>query len=197
MDQQNRIQRQGLLTARGIAYVLIGVLMFVFAKTYSTESGYVLGLMAMSAGICQLVFSLTNRQIDRNYIWGLLHGITDLGFGIAIFVFAKGTVKGFVDVLGFWAVMYAFLQAVQAMYVFLGARTGNVPNYGTAIIHFLNVLVAGGLAFNLVLHPEGFNTSLGLSGLFPIVLGVLIIVLTQRLKQQATVSQMNTDSRLR
>ena len=192
MEQKNEIQRQGLLTTRGILYILIGALMFVFAGTYSAEVGYVLGLLALVAGICQLVFSTTNRLTDRNYIWGLLHGLSDLGFGIAILVYAQGTVKGFVDVLGFWATMYAFLQAVQAMYVFLGARTGNFPNYTTAIIHFVNVLVAGGLAFNLLLRPAGFNTSLGFSGLFPIVLGGLILWLTQRLRVQAESTQVGS-----
>lgn len=190
MEQQNRLQRQWLLTARGIAYLLIGVLMFLFANTYSSEAGYAMGILAAGAGVCQLLFSWGNRQTDRNFIWGLLHGISDLGFGVAIFVYVQGTVKGFVDVLGFWAVMYAFLQSVQAMYVFLGARTGTVPNYATAIIHFLNVLVSGGLAFDLLLRPEGFETSLGISGLFPIALGILILVLTQRLRKQAEISQV-------
>lgn len=189
MEQKNEMQRPWLLTTRGIFYIVIGVLMFVFASTYSAEVGYLLGVLATGAGICQLVFSYTNRQTDRNYIWGILHGISDLGFGIAILVFAQGTVKGFVDVLGFWAIMYAFLQAVQAMYVFLGARTGGFPNYTTAIIHFVNVFVAGGLAFNLLLRPAGFNTSLGFSGLFPVVLGALILWLTQRLRVQAEATQ--------
>lgn len=195
MERQNKIQRQWLIIARGIAYISIGVLMFLFANTYSSEAGYAIGILAAGAGVCQLLFSTANRHTDRNFIWGLLHGISDLGFGIAIFIYAKGTVKGFVDVLGFWAMMYAFLQAVQAMYVFLGARTGNVPNYATAVIHFINVFVAGGLAFNLLLRPEGFNTSLGISGLFPIVLGALILILTQRLKEQATISQVDSPMR--
>ncbi len=195
MEQRSKIQRQWLLTARGVAYILIGSLIFVFASTYSAEVGYVLGILAAGAGVCQLVFSASNRQMDRNYIWGLLHGISDLGFGIAILVYAQGTVKGFVDVLGFWAMMYAFLQAVQAMYVFLGARTGNSPNYATAVIHFLNVLVAGGLTFNLLMRPAGFNSSLGFSGIFPILLGGLILILTQRLREQADTTQVSSRAR--
>lgn len=195
MEQENKVQRQWLLTVRGIAYISIGVLMFFFTNTYSAEIGYILGFLALGAGICQLMFSTANKLTDRNYIWGLLHGIADTIFGVAILVYANGTVRGFVDVLGLWATMYAFLQAVQAMYVFLGARTGNSPNYATAIIHFINVLVAGGLAFNLVLRPTGFDTSLGFSGIFPIILGALILILTQRLKEQAQVSRI--DGRVR
>ncbi len=125
MEQENRIQRQWLLTARGIAYILIGGLMFFFANTYSAESGYLIGLMAAAAGICQLLFSSANRHTDRNYM-----------------------------------------------------------------------LVAGGLAFNLLLRPEGCNTSLGLSGLFPIVLGALILILTQRLKEQAIISSISDRNRV-
>lgn len=169
--------------ARGAIYILIGIFMFVFASSYSAQSGYIIGGLAIAAGLCQLVFSFSNQQAEKNNIWGILHGISDVGFGIAIVVFSGGTIKGFVDVLGFWAMMYAFLQAVQAMYTFLAARGAGVVS-STSLIHFANVLVAGGLTFTLLLRPAGFDDSLGFVGIFPIILGVLIIVLTQRMRAQ-------------
>lgn len=172
------------MLARGVLYILIGIFMFVFAGSYSSQSGYIIGSLAVAAGLCQLIFSFSNQQADKNNVWGILHGITDVGFGIAIIVFSGGTIKGFVDVLGFWAMMYAFLQAVQAMYTFLAARGAGVVS-STSLIHFGNVLIAGALTFSLLLRPAGFEDSLGYVGIFPIVLGALIIVLTQRMRAQA------------
>lgn len=180
----NTTQRWGLMIGRGVLYILIGIMMFVFAGSYSAQSGYIIGVLAVLAGICQLIFSFSNQREEKNNIWGVLHGITDVAFGVAIFVFSTGTVKGFVDVLGFWAMMYAFLQAVQAMYTFLAARGAGVVS-STSLIHFANVLMSGGLTFTLLLRPAGFDDSLGFVGAFPIVLGVLIIMLTQRMRAQA------------
>ncbi|WP_461050463.1 DUF308 domain-containing protein [Spirosoma arcticum] len=185
MERNNpTTQRWWLMIARGVLYILIGAAMFVFANSYSAQSGHVIGAMAAIAGICQLIFSFTNQQADKNNIWGVLHGVTDVGFGVAIFIFSEGTIKGFVDVLGFWAMMYAFLQAVQAMYSFMAARGAGVVS-NTSFIHFGNVLVAGGLTFTLLLRPAGFDDSMGFIGIFPIILGILIIVLTRQMRAQA------------
>ncbi len=172
------------MLTRGVLYILIGIFMFVFAGSYSAQSGYIIGGLALVAGLCQLFFAFTNQQADKNNLWGILHGISDVGFGIAIVVFSGGTIKGFVDVLGFWAMMYAFLQAVQAMYTFMASRGAGVVS-STSLIHFANVLVSGGLTFTLLLRPAGFEDSLGFVGVFPIILGVLIILLTQRMRAQA------------
>ncbi|GAB3507144.1 hypothetical protein GCM10027341_41210 [Spirosoma knui] len=159
--------------------------MFVFASSYTAQSGHIIGALAILAGACQLAFSFTNRGTESNNMWGILHGIADLGFGIAMFIYSQGTIKGFVDVLGFWAMMYAFLQAVQAMYAFLSARGGTGVNLPSVLVHFANVLIAGGLTFTLLLRPAGFDSTLGYVGVFPIILGALIIVLTQQMRAQA------------
>ncbi len=184
MAQNNPTQRWWLMMARGVFYILIGIMMFVFASSYSEQSGHIIGALAVLAGVCQLAFSFTNQQGEKNNIWGILHGVADVAFGIAMFVYARGTIKSFVDVLGFWATMYAFLQAVQAMYSFMAARGAGAVS-GTSIVHFANVLVAGGLAFTLTLRPAGFDDSIGFIGVFPIILGILIIVLTQQMRAQA------------
>lgn len=170
-----------LLFVRGVLYVIIGIVMFVFASTYSSTSGIIIGVLALLAGGCQLLFSFANQRDLKNNIWGILHGITDVSFGVAMFVYSEGTIAGLVDVLGMWAVMYAFLQSVQAMYAFMAARG---PGYvsGTSLVHFLNVLTAGGLAFMLVLQPEGFLDSLRYIGVFPIILGALIIILVRQMQ---------------
>jgi len=177
-------RRWWLLSTRGVIYVLIGVTMFIFSTSYSVQSASVIGILAFLAGAVGLFFAMTNDRSDRNNMWGVLHGITDLAFGIAMFAYSDGTIKGFVDVLGFWAVMYAFLQSVQAMYLAMSSSgSGSMSsNYPSKFVHIANVLVSGALAFTLLLRPQGFTDSLGIVGAFPIVLGGLIIFLSAQLK---------------
>jgi uncharacterized membrane protein HdeD (DUF308 family) len=179
--------RWWLLSTRGIIYVLIGVVMFIFSTRYSAQSASIIGILAILAGGCGLIYALTNDRSDRNNIWGVLHGITDIVFGIAMFAYSDGTIKGFVDVLGFWAIMYAFLQSVQAMYLFMASSgSGSMSsNYPFKFVHFANVFVAGLLAFNLLLRPQGFVDSLGIVGIFPIILGGLIIFLSAQFKARS------------
>ncbi len=159
--------------------------MFVFGNSYSAQSAFILGGLLIGAGLVGIVFGLTNGGIPAGNFWLLLTSGFDIAFGIAILAYATGTIKGFVDVLGFWAIVYAFLQAVQAMYVFMSERSAGKANYPVWILHFLSLAVAGGLTFNLLIRPAGFATSLGYSGLFPILLGVLLFLINGRLKQQA------------
>ncbi|WP_019989204.1 DUF308 domain-containing protein [Rudanella lutea] len=185
METTRSAQRWWLLSARGVIYVLIGVFMFVFSASYSAQSASIIGVLAAVAGILGFIFAFTNERADRNNIWGIMHGVADIAFGIAMFVYSNGTIKGFVDVLGFWAMIYAFLQSVQAMYVFMSARGATVTNYPAKYIHFANVLVSGGLAFTILMRPRGFEDSLGMVGIFPIILGALIVALSWQLKAQA------------
>jgi hypothetical protein len=179
-------QHWWLLTARAGLYVFFGIIMFVFARSFTAQSAFILGAVLIGAGLAGLVFGLSNGGIPAGNFWLLLTSGFDVAFGIAILTYATGTIKTFVDVLGFWAMVYAFLQAVQAMYVFMSERTAGKANYPVWILHFASLFIAGGLTFNLLLRPAGFATSLGYSGLFPIGLGILLYLINSRLRQQMT-----------
>ncbi|MCK8491656.1 MULTISPECIES: DUF308 domain-containing protein [Spirosoma] len=189
MVHPNQSPRWWLLLARGVLYLAIGVFLLVSANGYSEQLGHIVGALVVLAGISQLVFSLTNHAPESTNLWGILHGVADLGFGVAIYINSNEAIRGFVDMLGFWGMMYAFLQAVQAMYAAIAARGASGVHLSTMIVHFVNVLVAGGLCYVLLFSQASSNGSLGLAGLFPAVLGALIIVLTQQMKTQADNSQ--------
>ncbi len=187
MIPENSTRHLWLLISRGSIYVLIGVMLFVFASTFTKQSGQIVGALALTAGACGLAYSFLNQQADRNRLWGVLHGLSDVVFGVAIFIYADGTIRAFVDILGFWALMYAFLQSVQAMYAFISGRGAMKADFtNRKVIHFLNVAVAGLMAFNLIFRPVGRLESLGFVGIFPIVLGILIIVLALQMRPQET-----------
>ena len=170
-----------MLTVRGVFYILMGTTLFFFANSFSATSGRTLGGITLLAGVAGIGYGLINRKADANTIWSLLHGLNDAVFGV-VFLFSAGSgFKNFVDLIGFWAILFAFLQSVQAMYVALMQGGSSLP---VKAIHFLMVFATGYMAFNILLRPIGLIDSLGITGFFPIVLGILVIVL-QRLSQQA------------
>ncbi|MEZ0487078.1 DUF308 domain-containing protein [Fibrella aquatica] len=184
MNKPQHLKLGGLLTTRGVLYILMGGALFLYANTYTGTSGQVIGVIVLLAGLAGLAYWFVNRQADHNNLWSLLHGINDLAFGVVFLTMANNGFKNFVDMLGFWAVFYAFLQAVQAMY--LALMQGGSSLIAKAV-HFLSVAVSGYMAFDILLRPLGLGNSLGIMGFFPIALGTLLIVL-QRLTQQAKVT---------
>ncbi|RYF73397.1 MAG: hypothetical protein EOO39_10480 [Cytophagaceae bacterium] len=181
MNNPHQLQNGWLLAARGAFYIVMGGTLFLFANTFTVSSGRLIGTVVLLAGLMGLGYGLTNRKADSNSMWSLLHGLNDLAFGIVFIVTANSGLKNFVDMLGFWAVLYAFLQAVQAMYI---ALMQGGSSFAVKLVHFISLAASGYLAFNIMLRPIGLIDSLGIMGFFPIVLGILLIVL-QRLTQRA------------
>ena len=151
--------------------------MFVYANNFTYGTGRVLGVFLLLAGLVGAAYSRFNSRIDPNNFWVTVHALNDLVFGVVFIVMASKGIKGFIDMIGFWAVVYAFVQAVRAMYV---ALMEGGSSLAMKLIHFLSVAVAGYLAFNTMLRPIGLIDSLGITGFFPIALGILVI-LTARL----------------
>ncbi|MEZ0542259.1 DUF308 domain-containing protein [Fibrella arboris] len=181
MNNPQQLRNGWMLSTRGVCYILMGGALFLYANTFTPASGRIIGIITLLAGLAGFGYGFTNRQADSNSLWSLLHGLNDLAFGV-VFLFVAGSgLKSFIDMLGFWAVFYAFLQAVQAMYL---ALMQGGASFAAKLVHFLSVLTSGYLAFNLLLRPIGLIDSLGITGFFPIVLGILLIVL-QQLSQRA------------
>ncbi|MEZ0608087.1 DUF308 domain-containing protein [Fibrella sp. WM1] len=184
MNNQQHIQHRWLLTARGVCYILMGAGMFVYANTFTPGTGRILGVVTLVAGLAGSAYARANSRVDGNNFWVVLHGLNDLIFGVVFLITASSGLKNFVDMLGFWALIYAFLQAVRAMYAALMEGGSSLPN---KLLHFLSVVVAGYLAFNILMRPIGLIDSLGIMGFFPIGLGILLIIQV-RLTEQKPIS---------
>jgi uncharacterized membrane protein HdeD (DUF308 family) len=189
MNNPQQLRNGWMLSARGVFYIIMGGALFLYANSFTHASGRIIGVIVLLAGLAGLAYGFTNRQADRNSIWSILHGLKDLAFGIVFLVTATSGLKNFVDMLGFWAVLHAFLQAVEAMYA---ALMQGGSSLAVKVIHFASVFTAGYMAFNILLRPIGLLDSLGITGFFPIVLGILLIVLqrlTQRAKEEGSVAR--------
>lgn len=189
MPTQTHSTPWGLLLTKGLIYVLLGVFIMVFARSFTPLSGQILGGLLILAGVFQLLFSGRNHSTDNSNIWGYAYGLNDVGFGIAVVAHSMGDTNAIVEMLAFWAMVYAVLQSVQAMYSFIAARGGPGIPVTNMLIHAACVLIAGGMSYVLLSFTTGFDASMRLSGLFPIGLGISIFVLTQLMRSQAAQQQ--------
>ena len=173
-----------ILHLRNFCFVLVGIILLVYPAQASTlYTGLLAGLFLL-AGLSTALLGLRMRQLKKQAdLWLILSSLRDISFGIFLFVQIDQPLLTLLAALGFWAVVFAFLQSVEAMYYFLGTRSKRSSGYWVEITHFTCVLIAGAFAFVLVMHPETSQSSLGYVGVFPIVLGILLALLTQRLIQ--------------
>lgn len=188
MENSNPTKNWWLLITRGILYMSIGVCLFLFANDFTSSSAQLIAGLLLAAGVLGLVYTVGNVRTDRNYIWELLRSLSDVAFGIALLVSAKQDTDGFLSTLSFWAMMYAFIQVVQAMYSFMQSGVGSSISLSGKMIYFLGVVISGGLSYVLLMRPNGLDGSLGIIGLFPIALGVIITLLAVQQRKQASVA---------
>ena len=71
------------------------------------------------------------------------------------------------------------------MYMFLQSGVSPAINLPGKVMHFLSVASAGALSYVLLMRPAGINDSVAIVGLFPIALGVIIILLAIQQRKQA------------
>ena len=167
-------------------YALMGVVLLIHPAQASALHTGLLGALLLGAGLSTALLGIRRRQAGQadNY-WFILSSLRDSLFGLFLLVEIGSPLKMMVNILGLWAIIYAFLQSIEAMFYFLGTRSNEDKDYWVEVIHFICVFIAGGFAFILVMRPEGLQTSLGFVGLFLIALGMVQALLTQRLRHEA------------
>ena len=176
MDSSTPIKRWWLLIARGIFYLATGVTLIFVTNTAVYLPALITGTLFIAAGLCGCAYAIFVLKVDRNYFWELIRSFFDICFGGAFLFYSQSNAGAFPEAFGFWAVMNASLQTVQAIYISMlmgGKQPRNI--FGTQL-HHLGVLLAIGLAY-LVLSPATGDISWTLVGIVIFLLG-LIIVLT-------------------
>lgn len=180
---QKQIQPWWLMQLHNGCYVLMGLLLFSYPAQFSTLYTGLLGGLLLLAGLSTAWFSYRRRQNDqRDNSWYLLSSIRDMLFGLALLVKMNSSLNTMVNVMGLWSILYAFLQAIEAMFYFLGTRANADKDYWVEGIHAGCVLLTGGFAFVLLMQPDGQPSSFQFGSLFLIGLGIVQGVLTQRLR---------------
>jgi hypothetical protein len=183
-QQRGNGQHWWLLTVRGGAICGIGILLLLLVLGFlPLPMGHMLGGLLLFAGVCASWFGIVNQRIERNGLWLIISGLIDIGFGIAALWLADRAVDTMIDLVGLWALLFAFLQAVQAIYFNVGLQYGSDAT--VKILHGLLVAASGGLAFAVLMRPEPPVDPVLLTGLLPILMGGLLIALGSILHQDS------------
>lgn len=164
-------------------YVLMDIVLLVHPTQASTPHALLLGGLLLLAGATTLALGIHRRRTKQgDNDWFILSSTRDILFGVTLLIQAGQPLATLVNILGLWGIMYAFSQAIEAIFYFLGTRNDQKEDYGIELIHAACVLIAGGFAFTLIMRPEGLPASLGFVGLFLILLGLAQGLLTRRLR---------------
>lgn len=179
---QKHIQPWWLMHLHNGCYVLMGLVLMIHPLQASMLYTGLLGGLLLLAGLSTGVMSTRLRKSGQaDASWLILSSIRNGLFGAALLVEMDSPLNTVVNLLGLWGLIYAFLQAIEAIFYFLGTRASQDKDYWVEVIHFICVLVAGGFAFVLIMLPN----SLAMAGLFLIGLSIIQVVLTQRLRAAA------------
>ena len=166
-----------------ICYVGMGVVLFVHPAKATGLHTALLGGLLLGAGVAISVLSVRRRRSGRaDKGWYVLSSIRDIFFGVLLLADISDPLRSMVNILGAWAIFYAFLQAIEAMFYFLGTQGKEDKAYWIEVIHGVCVLIAGGIAFALIMRPADSSNSFNLAGSFLIALGLAQSLLTYRLR---------------
>ncbi|GAB4019381.1 hypothetical protein GCM10028808_56950 [Spirosoma migulaei] len=164
----------------------MGLLLLFMNPIQTPGTGLLSGLLVL-AGFSRVIVSSRRRHKGQpNNNWFVLASIRDILFGLTLLTMMDVSLKSLVNSLGLWALIYAFVQAVETMFYFLGTPASATKGYWVGVIHFICVLLAGGFAFMLMLGPQERQTALRFGSLFLIGLGIVQGLLTHQLRTGTT-----------
>lgn len=180
---KKHVQPWWLMHLHNGCYVLMGLVLILHPLQASRLYTGLLGGLLLLAGLSTAAMSIRLRKSGQaDATWLILSSFLNGLFGLTLLVEMGSSLNTMVNILGLWALVYAFLQAIEAIFYFLGTRASQDKDYWVEVIHFFCVLVAGGFAFILIIRPMSLLNSLEIAGFFLIGLGNIQVVLTQRLR---------------
>ncbi|WP_041951888.1 DUF308 domain-containing protein [Spirosoma spitsbergense] len=179
---RKHVQPWWLMHLHNGCYVLMGIVLMIHPLQASLLYTGLLGGLLLLAGLSTADMSRRlHNSGQANTTWLILSSIRNGLFGLTLLVTMGSPLSTMVNILGLWGLVYAFLQAIEALFYFLGTRVSQDKDYWVEVIHFFCVLVSGGFAYVLIMLPN----SLGMAALFLIGLGIIQVVLTYRLQASA------------
>lgn len=170
-----------LLYLRSGLFAGIGILVVIAEDSQSFILLSLSALLSM-AGLLAVRFRQVTRIPDTATNWFLTAGLLDIVAGLALLFYLHHPNQGIILIVGAWGILVGLIQAVEAMYVFIGLQTPSESQDSSGtFIHVLNVLICGGIAFMLLLQPLGGNST-HFVGWFFIALSITLLLLTRRLQ---------------
>ncbi|GAB4024846.1 hypothetical protein [Spirosoma koreense] len=180
MEQVNPTKHWWLTMAQGSMYAGIGISLLLADGSLTQVSAQILGGLFILAGLFGGAYTLLALRADRSYFMELVRSVFDVGFGLAFLLYATKETSLIPEIFGFWAVMYASIHAVQAMYTSMLSGVKPPRTLRGNVLHGLNVLATIALAYSLLSPPsERIPTELA-GGLMILLAAILMLLAIQQ-----------------
>lgn len=161
----------------GILFIILGIYVFrVPLDTYVTLS-YIFSITFIVSGISDIIFSISNREYIKSWIWHLIGGIISLLIGIYLVMNPDISLNILPFVVGFTLLF----RSAQNLGIAFELKSYGILNWGNlAIVSVVGIF----LSFGLISHPILTGLSLvTITALLLIISGVYGIVLSLDLKK--------------
>ena len=164
-----------LMLLRGIAAVLFGLTAVLIPQLTLLFLVILFGVFVLLDGILAGITALRERRSHPRWWLPLLEGVLGLGFGIAILVWPQISLLVLIYLAAGWAILTGVMELITAV-----ALRQEISNEWLLVIAGIASLAVGGI---LLLQPEsGVLAAAWLIGIYALILGILQIILSIRLK---------------
>jgi uncharacterized membrane protein HdeD (DUF308 family) len=158
-----------VLTIRGIAAVLFGLVALIFPGIALLAFVFVFGAYALIDGITAIFVAFQERGIASHWVALLLEGIVSIIIGILAFVLPGITALVLLYLVAAWAIITGVMEISAAFMRRLPASR----EWALGLAGLLSII----FGVILFVHPgAGLLAILWLVGIYAIVFGVLLIV---------------------
>ena len=168
-----------LFLIRGVAAVIFGILALIWPELTVQVLIYLLGAYLVVDGIFTAAAALSEREQSERWWVGLLEGLASILAGLAIFFWPDLSLLILLYLVAAWALITGIMEIVAAVEL-------------RRAIEGEWLLVLGGIVsilFGIVAFffpGAGLVTIVWLIGIYAVVFGVLLIVLSFRLRGAGT-----------
>jgi uncharacterized membrane protein HdeD (DUF308 family) len=168
-----------LLSLKGLALILLGILAFVYPINVIIGLAIYIGIVIAILGLLIIYTAISNRDKSQ-WVWILVLGLFDVVLGAVLVFYPLLTAMAFAILTGFWSIFTGVLQITAFFYV----RKVHGSSWGL-------ILVAGVLAIvlGMFLIWSPFSGAVALTyllGIEAILVGFMSLIYSLRLKKIAS-----------
>ncbi len=163
-----------LFTLRGVAALVFGILALAWHRATLTVLILLFGAYALIDGLLAVFAALAHRTGGR-WSWSLLEGLVGITVGILTFVWPGATAFSLLYLMAIWAILTGVLEILAAVEL-----RQLISNEWLLLLSGIASVIFGML---VVLFPgTGVQSILWLIAAYAVVYGLLLVVLSLRLK---------------
>jgi uncharacterized membrane protein HdeD (DUF308 family) len=177
-----------LVLLRGILMALFGIIALVSPGIALLTLIWLFGFYALLDGVTAIVIGFRTRG-EPHWVWTVVQGVISVLAGLVALVWPGATAFALLFVVAFWAIMLGIGEIAAA---FTSRRSASGAWGWTLAAGVVNVLFGVVL---LVWPANGILTLVWLVGIFSLIGGVTLVVLSFKVRSVARSMRAEVDSR--